>query len=58
MDETCKHEKVYANYTLTSDPPQYPWICRKCGKTGVDRGTATNNEYDGLVKIFSGKVDK
>jgi len=51
--EKCDHEKVYANYVLTSNPPQYPWICKKCGEKGIDRGSYYNaNAYDELVKEF------
>ena len=47
----CKHDKVYANYTLTSEPPQYPWICRKCKERGTDRGDPiTPSDYDRLVR--------
>lgn len=38
----CDHEKIYENYILTSNPPQYPWKCKKCGETGVDRDTTSN----------------
>lgn len=34
----CDHQKVYANFTLTSNPPQFTWICRKCGVKGTDGG--------------------
>jgi hypothetical protein len=53
LPEGCRHEKVYANYVLTSLPPQYPWICKLCGLTGVDAGASYKaNEYDELVKRF------
>jgi hypothetical protein len=35
--ENCNHKKVYAEYILTSSPPQYPWVCSECGEHGVDR---------------------
>lgn len=52
--EECKHEnKSYAPYVLTSYPPQYPWICRDCGKNGVDRGTiAKENDYAAVKQKF------
>lgn len=34
-----QHDKEYSNLVLDSYPPQYPWVCRKCGKHGADRGT-------------------
>ena len=47
----CKHDKVYANYTLTSEPPQYPWICRICKERGTDRGDPIiPSDYDRLVR--------
>jgi len=50
----CKHEKVYANFVLTSDPPQHPWICRKCGERGRDisKHSMNENEYDKLIRKF------
>jgi hypothetical protein len=49
----CNHDKVYANYALTSNPPQYPWVCRKCGAKGIDQGQYYNyGEYDRIVKEF------
>ena len=49
----CKHEKVYANYILTSNPPQSPWICKKCGAEGVDVETNSKSfsEYDALKTL-------
>lgn len=31
----CRHEKVYENSLLLTDPPQRRWICRKCGEQGT-----------------------
>jgi hypothetical protein len=45
----CKHEKVYSNTVLLTDPPQYQWICRLCGKEGINKGTS-DNEYERLKK--------
>ena len=38
-NKLCNHEgtKVYAPYILTSNPPQSPWVCSKCGEQGVGR---------------------
>jgi len=48
----CQHEKVYASYILTSNPPQYPWICKKCGLRGFDMGILTYDEYGEIIKQF------
>ena len=37
--KNCEHKKVFSNIVLTSYPPQYPWICEKCGFEGRDRGS-------------------
>lgn len=55
--DNCKHEKVYANYILPSYPVQYPWICRKCGFKGMDRGQVHIDEYSLLLKEFEDKND-
>ena len=54
--EECKHEKVYSNSILTSDPPQTPWICKLCGKTGTDRSSISFQEetYEQLLERFHG----
>jgi hypothetical protein len=51
----CKHDKVFAPYILTSNPPQYPWICRKCGFRGCDIGDGYQDvdEYAKLCQEFS-----
>lgn len=53
MADECKHEKVYADYILTSNPPQYPWICRLCGETGTDHEVFSKNDYEEIKKIFN-----
>lgn len=50
--EECQHDKVFSNIVLTSNPPQYPWICRKCGFEGVDRGTMYVDEYSEIKRRF------
>ena len=53
MDK-CNHNKVYANYILTSNPPQSPWICSECGETGTDKGSYSGGDpYSDLVKKFA-----
>lgn len=55
MSEPCKrHKKVFANYILTSNPPQYPWVCSVCGERGTDRGEYRPIEldYDAIIKKF------
>jgi hypothetical protein len=47
------HKKVYANYILTSNPPQYPWICSECGEKGTDRKDYYDGpSYDEIYKKF------
>ncbi len=56
MDK-CKyeHQKVYSNHALLTYPPQYPWICRKCGEIGNEKDKMNYiNDYDKLVKKFKG----
>lgn len=49
----CKHEKVYDNNILTTNPPQQNWVCRKCGERGTEVvGKITANEYDAIIKHF------
>lgn len=50
----CNHDKVFSNYVLTSNPPQYPWICRKCGYMSRDIGEyySARNEYEELIEKF------
>lgn len=49
----CEHEKVYAGHVLTSDPPQHPWICRKCNARGADRSGSLRDEqeYNRLIHV-------
>ena len=52
-----EHDWVYANHVLMSNPPQYPKICRKCGKEGCDRGefVQMGNEYEEIQRKFRGE---
>lgn len=49
----CEHEKVYAGHFLTSNPPQHPWICRKCNARGADRSGSLRDEqeYNRLIHV-------
>ena len=43
----CRHEKVYSDYLIMTKPPQCEWICKKCGKTGIDQFEQTfASEYE------------
>jgi hypothetical protein len=55
--EACDHDKCYSPYVLTSNPPQYPWICRKCKVEGRDVGVPFHNgeEYARLKKQKEGE---
>jgi hypothetical protein len=44
------HKKIYANYFLMSNPPQFPWVCEMCGYRGTDRGG--KDPYEDLIKMF------
>jgi hypothetical protein len=56
----CEHEKVYAAYVLASNPPQTPWICKKCSKQGRDVLGPINSgtEYVDLLQDVINKVSK
>jgi hypothetical protein len=49
---TCEHDKVYGDHILTSNPPKYPWICRKCKARGNDigAGTGERGEYEKVLR--------
>lgn len=51
----CKHKKVYSPITLTSNPPQHPWVCKECGEEGIDMGEYIHNEYAEIKEKFRGK---
>lgn len=51
--KNCVHnDRSYAPYILTSNPPQYDWICRECGFKGTERGLPIFNDYDRIVRKF------
>lgn len=54
----CDHNKVYSDHVLCTAPPQYPWICSKCGKQGIDRmqTSADVPSYDSLMHHFHPKT--
>lgn len=52
--EQIGHDKVMdASVTLTTNPPQTRWICRRCLVEGTDMGTTIHpaTEYDTLRAI-------
>ena len=49
----CHHDKSYAPYLLMTYPSQSPWICRKCGVHGTDRGPFLEmNDYEDVKRRF------
>lgn len=53
-DCSCKHDKVYAQFVLASNPPKSPWVCRKCGEQGHDtQGYTPMGEYEEILRKFS-----
>lgn len=48
--EDGQHEKVFADFCYLANPPQYPWVCRKCGKEGVDCKGAAFDEYGSIKR--------
>lgn len=53
--QSCQHERVYADFVLTSYPAQHPWVCRKCGFQGVemDKLPARTESYHMILKRFN-----
>ncbi len=57
-DCKCKDgpTKVYADHILTSDPPQFPWICKECGEKGIDRGKVVPYDcYKNIDRYYRNK---
>lgn len=52
----CNHDKCYAPHALMSNPPQYPWVCRKCGEKGTDRGNFY--DFDEYNRLTIGKIEE
>jgi hypothetical protein len=50
----CEHDKAYSKIILTSYPPQYQWVCKKCGQKGRDiqSNFFMNDEYEETIKVF------
>lgn len=52
-ESVCDHEKIYAPITLLTNPPQYPWVCRKCGAGGRDSGVYYDTlDYETVRRKF------
>lgn len=58
FEATCvsglrEHNKVF-NYgtVLTSNPPQFPWICADCGIGGADRQKIEHDDYYRIVHNY------
>ena len=55
-NDTCLalgHVFVYADYVLASNPPQRPWICRRCGEEGRNIADAiTPSDYEKIRQQF------
>ena len=50
--QQAPHDKCYSGRMLTSNPPSYPWVCRRCGTKGADVGAYVGHswgEYDQIV---------
>jgi hypothetical protein len=52
----CKHDRVYANYSLASNPPKTPWICKLCGEKGMHvpiTNLSKQDTYESLLIKFN-----
>jgi rubrerythrin len=57
----CKHEKVYSNAYLTSNPPKRKWICRKCGYIEfetIQMPKEPEESFEKIAERFHGKNKK
>lgn len=54
----CEHDKAYAKIVLLSYPPQYQWVCKKCGQKGTDiqSNFFQDDEYEQAIKSFEDGV--
>lgn len=51
--EQCKHEWVYSNSVLMSNPPIYKKICRLCGEEEYERKEVKREEtYEQIQERF------
>lgn len=59
MTEEHKHDKVFDDVIICTDPPMRQWICRECGTEGVDKiGLRSHHlEYEQLIKRFRKDAD-
>ena len=54
MDCRGDHEKIYALIVPPTNPPQYPWVCRKCGVEGRDYGKCCGtSDYETARRKFA-----
>ena len=48
----CIHDKSYSQWMKPTIPPQFDWICRKCGVTGTDSCQRVKYDYDEIRRKF------
>lgn len=49
---TRGHNKVYCEIAFASHPPQFPWICSKCGARGWGTSRAFNPKDPTYSEVF------
>lgn len=54
----CDHDKAYAGWIVTSNPPYTSWICRKCKKQGLDEGVHSSRDGEDYRLILQETIDK
>lgn len=54
----CEHDKAYAGWILTSDPPKTQWICRKCHKQGMDEGVQSSRSGEDYRILLQEVIEK
>jgi hypothetical protein len=55
----CEHDKAYSKIVLLSYPPQYKWVCKKCGQNGTDvqSNFFQDDEYENTINTFEDEVN-
>ncbi len=54
----CNHDRAFAPWILTSDPPQQQWICRSCLEEGVEiLGSRSPIQLENYESAKSRKAD-